>query len=201
MPTALLTLLLSPLFAALICPFRRPHAPVIPRLQRACPEPVERGTQRPDRSQRTPPPRQPPQPERASPPNPSQPQPSSPTRPKIRPSYLSPARTPSGGSGWREIAPPLHPRVSSRGPPRACPELVEGRNLAFLPCSPTPPRGPESHPALAAPPLVLQAAAALAPSPGWGEGSSAHPAWRSAKVSPGGEGWSLPQPAPDAIRG
>ena len=28
---------------------------------------------------------------------------------KIRPSYLSPARSPSGGSGWREIAPPSPP--------------------------------------------------------------------------------------------
>ena len=34
---------------------------------------------------------------------------SSPTPQKIRPGYLSPARTPAGGPGWRAIAPPLPP--------------------------------------------------------------------------------------------
>ena len=40
---------------------------------------------------------------------PAQPQPSSPTRREIRLSRLWPARTPSGGSGWPETAPPSLP--------------------------------------------------------------------------------------------
>ena len=171
-PTALLARILSPLLR----PCRQPHSAVIPA--------SSAGTQRPDRSQRTPPPRQPRQPELASPQNPSQPQRSSSTRQKTGPSYLSPARTPSGGSGRREIAPPFTPvchsevrrgiSPSARTPsptqtlhwftpppchsqvtrdpvlslPNACPELAEGRNLAFIPCSPAAPRRPSLTPSL-----------------------------------------------------
>ena len=60
----------------------------------------------------TPSPRPPSQSPRSLPAAPSQPQPLSPTRQKNRPSYLSPARTPAGGSRWREIAPPSPPSSS-----------------------------------------------------------------------------------------
>ena len=50
---------------------------------------------------------------------PSQPQPSSPIRQKIRPSSLWPARTPYGGSGWPETAPPFTPHPFPLPPRRA----------------------------------------------------------------------------------
>ena len=116
-------------------------------------------------------------------PVPSQPQPSSPARQKIRQSYLSPARTPSGGSGWREIAPPFTP-------------------TRFAP----PPARPQPRPTPATSPLVLEGPAVLNPSPGGegqslprtrsgGEGSSGHRPSDYAKVSSGTHLQPRPIPA------
>ena len=68
---------------------------------------------------------------------------SSPTRQKSGPSYLSPARIPSGDSGWREIAPPSPPPN-----PRRPPQALSPHPIPATAGCPARPHGPASRPPL-----------------------------------------------------
>ena len=102
-------------------------APLTFPLRRLCPTPSPRPrTQRPW----------------SRPAVPSQPQPSSPARPKTGPSYLSPGRTPSGGSAWREIAPPSPPPISA---PTTRPQPHPIRTTAGCPAAARPSKLKATH--------------------------------------------------------
>ena len=130
----------------------------------------------------------------------TQPRPLLPTHQKNLPKRSRGGANPLWGWPRRATAPPSTPAV--------IPSAAQ-RSRGISPSFRVPP--PDTRPALTPAPLVFEAATALHPLQGErqirpssaeiGEGSSGHPplGLRSGLLE--GEGWSLPLPAPDPIRG